>query len=341
MGSIAIIGAGVSGLAAAHTLQDAGQEVTVFEKSHSPGGRATTRKRAGFIYDHGAQYIKPGHTLSSAWITERFASPDLIDIARPVWIFDHAGQIQPGDPAQNVGPKWSYQKGLCTLPKLMAKQLNIRLGTQVVRLEFKSAGWELFDDEETSLGSYERVLVAIPTPQASDLLERSTFDPALQTRSMDLLQQASYRPLLSVMLGYRPTPRTRPYYALVNPDKQHPISWLAWEHAKTPVRTPAGTGLLLAQMAPDYSHEHRETPPAEIYQDLHRRLVELLEEELAQPIFSDLQHWRYALPDKQANAAELNTLTGSSGLFFCGDGFVGGRVALALEHGIEVALKML
>ena len=55
MASIAIIGAGSSGLAAAHTLQDTGHAVTLFEKNSRVGGRATSRSREGFIYDPGAQ----------------------------------------------------------------------------------------------------------------------------------------------------------------------------------------------------------------------------------------------------------------------------------------------
>src|SRR5690349_11973027 len=117
MSSIAIIGAGISGLAAAHILQDAGYTVTLFEQRHNVGGRATTHKRDGFIFDPGAQYIKQGAPESVSFITERFRTSDLIDIAKPVWIFDGAGQIQEGDPAMNAEPKWCYGSGLCTLAK--------------------------------------------------------------------------------------------------------------------------------------------------------------------------------------------------------------------------------
>src|ERR1700730_18565946 len=74
--SIAIIGAGCSGLAAALILRDAGNTVTVFERSIEVGGRAATRRRQGFTYDHGAQYVKGGSAVSSAWITGRFRAAD-------------------------------------------------------------------------------------------------------------------------------------------------------------------------------------------------------------------------------------------------------------------------
>src|SRR5690348_6346066 len=124
MFSVTIIGAGSSGLAAAHTLRDAGHSVTLFEKSGDVGGRATTRKRDGFIYDHGAQYIKQGSPTSVSLITERFRTPDLIDIRKPVWIFDGAGHIAEGDPQQNAEPKWCYRSGLIALAQRMAGELQ-------------------------------------------------------------------------------------------------------------------------------------------------------------------------------------------------------------------------
>ena len=55
---IAIIGAGVSGLAAAWALKDSDWEVSVFEKSRGPSGRAATRTINGVRVDHGANYFK-------------------------------------------------------------------------------------------------------------------------------------------------------------------------------------------------------------------------------------------------------------------------------------------
>lgn len=48
-----VIGAGLSGLAAAYRLQQAGHEVVVLERSDHPGGRCETFRRDGFIVDTG------------------------------------------------------------------------------------------------------------------------------------------------------------------------------------------------------------------------------------------------------------------------------------------------
>ena len=341
MPSIAIIGAGCSGLAAAHELRDAGYSVMVFEESDSVGGRAATRKQQGFIYDYGAQYIKKGSSVSVPLITERFRLADLIDIGKPVWVFDRHGHIQEGDPVQNAEPKWNYRSGLNALAKCMAQGLDIRLETRINHLRQNITGWSLFDDAGRHVGEFERVLIAIPASQAVELIEASEIADAQREDVYALLRKASYNPLISVMLGYRQAPLVRLYYALVNTDKAHAISWLAWEHEKAPERVPEGAGLLIAQMAPQYSRDHWVLPTDEIISDVASRVATLLDEKLNNPIFTDIYRWRYALPAEKADAQQLNAITLPVGLAFCGDAFVGGRVHLALEHGVEVARQLI
>ncbi len=339
---VAIIGAGSSGLAAAHVLRDMGSTVTIFEKSRGVSGRAATRSREGFIYDYGANYIKQGGPASTTLITERFYSPELIDISKPVWTFDGAGHIQEGDAQQNAEAKWNYRYGLDTLAKRMAQGLAIRLETQITRVQLNTHGWTLFtDSEQAAFGTFDRLLITIPATQAIELIAASEFDSDLGVAISAHLEGARYNALISVLLGYRPRPRSRPYYALVNTDRAHAISWLAWEHEKAPERTPDDAGLLMAQMGPQYSQDHWQTADEEIYRDVAPRVAALINEPLPPPYFTDIQRWRYALPAQKADAEALNRLTLPAGLAFCGDGFVGGRVHLALEHGMQVAQQLI
>ena len=253
MPSVAIIGAGCSGLAAAHELRDAGHIVTVFEQNQKVGGRAATREQEGFIYDYGAQYIKRGSPISISLITERFQLDDLIDIAKPVWIFDGDSHIQEGDPIQNAEPKWNYRSGLHALTKRMAQGLDIRLQAPISSMQQSITGWKLFDQQGEHCGEFDHVLITMPASEAAELVRKSKIQDSQQEEICALLEKAKYNPLISIMLGYRPIPRERPYYALVNTDKAHAVSWLAWEHEKTLERVPEGAGMLIAQMAPQYS----------------------------------------------------------------------------------------
>jgi renalase len=341
MPSVAIIGAGCSGLAAAHILRDHGYRVVLFEKSHDVGGRATTYSQAGFIYDNGAQYIKYGTPASMALVTTRFRAPDLLDIPKPVWIFNQAGQIQEGDPQQNAEPKWSYRSGLITLARQMAQGLDIHLTTTITHLRQTDRGWQLFTGTAAIPDYFTHVLITAPACQAIELLKASQFTGEVQPAIYEHLSSARYHPLISVALGYHPCPQRRPYYALVNTDKAHPISWLAWEHEKAPERVPTDTGLLIAQMAPQYSQDHWQTPDHVIVPDVARLVATLIDESLPAPLFTDITRWPYALPASRADADALNNLTLPLGLAFCGDTFVGGRIYLALEHGMAVARQLI
>jgi renalase len=341
MPSIAIIGAGCSGLAAARELHDAGYAVTIFEQSREVGGRAATREQQGFTYDYGAQYVKRGSPISISMITERFQLADLIDIAKPVWIFDGDGHIREGDPIQNAEPKWNYRSGLNALAIRMAQALDIRLRTRIDYLQSGITGWKLFSSPGQQIGEFDRALITIPASEAAELVKNSRIQDRRQEEICALLEKARYNPLISVMLGYRPMPEEHPYYALVNTDKAHAISWLAWEHEKAPERVPEGAGMLIAQMAPQYSHDNWHMPDTEIISDVADRITNLLEEPLTKPFFSDIYRWQYALPTEKADAEQLNSLTLPIRLAFCGDAFVGGRVHLALEHGIEVARQLI
>jgi len=341
MTEIAIIGAGISGLSAAHTLSDAGHTVTIFETSGEVGGRATTRRRDGFTYDSGAQYIKGGGAVSDAWITGRFRVDDLIHIEKPVWVFDGQGRIQEGDPSQNADPRWNYRSGLIALARRMAEELDVRLEAGVARVRRAATGWSLFRMQGYFLGTFEQLLIAIPAGEAAALVEASEMAGELRDAISAGLRKARYNSLISVALGCRQRPRTRPYYALVNTDKAHAVSWLAWEHEKAAERVPRGAGLLIAQMAPQYSQEQWDAPDEQLIEDVAERVAALIDEQSGELVFWDAQRWRYALPVEKADEHEVNGAALPNGLAFCGDAFVGGRVHLALEHGVEVAKRMM
>jgi hypothetical protein len=54
---IAVIGAGIAGLAAAYTLQKRGFSVQVFEREGTPGGRMRSEQHGEFVIERGAQFI--------------------------------------------------------------------------------------------------------------------------------------------------------------------------------------------------------------------------------------------------------------------------------------------
>ena len=56
--SVAILGAGMAGAAAARRLAQAGLSVQVFDKGRTIGGRMATRRHGAMQFDHGAQFMR-------------------------------------------------------------------------------------------------------------------------------------------------------------------------------------------------------------------------------------------------------------------------------------------
>jgi len=54
---VAIIGAGISGLVAAHSLRAAGRGVLVLERQIHPGGNAISERIGGFLMEHGPSSV--------------------------------------------------------------------------------------------------------------------------------------------------------------------------------------------------------------------------------------------------------------------------------------------
>jgi len=342
MAMIAIIGAGVAGLAAGRELQRAGHAVTLFEKSRGLGGRVTTRRVAGCAIDHGAQLMKAPTPALQALVAE---TPGAHAIALPVWAFDRAGQLRAGDPAQNDEPRWTWPGGISALGRQLGQGLEVRRETTISALRGGPGAYELLGEGE-AYGPFAAVLLTAPTPQSAAILEASTIDVATRDTLLAALAPAAYRPCLSVALAYARRPEL-PWYAAVNSDRGHPIAWLACEHAK-PERAPAGVGLLLAQMAPGWSEAHWDALPKGTYgqgtplpapvEEVHGLVQALLGEELGAPLWADAHRWRYALCDAPCGPAAT---AGVAGLFVAGDMEAGqGRVHLAIESGWAAARRI-
>jgi len=351
---LAIIGAGVAGLAAARALRERRPDlaITIYEKSRGLGGRAATRRRDGYIFDHGAQNIKAPTPELERLLTAELPVEDLVDIGPPVWTFDGTGVIAEGDPAQNADPKWTYRDGLSRLGELLGEGLDIRREVRIGSLRRRTTvdgqpidslampsvvggRWSVVDSAGQLIGEADLVLLTPPAPQTADILTASDFDPHAKAALLAELGHASYRRCISLALAYD-WPIARPFYALVNIDRAHPIAWLALEHTKAPGRCPPGHSMLIAQMAARWSLDHWETPADDLARLVADQAGALLGEDTGAPLWCDVQHWRYALPDSGADFDALNA--SDSGLFFAGD-YVSspGRLHLAIESGWRVA----
>ena len=143
---------------------------------------------------------------------------------------------------------------------------------------------------------------------------------------------ARHRSIISV--AFEPSKRIEApenAYALVNTDRKHDVSWLAFEEAK-PGYAHEGRQVIVAQMAHGWSAGRLADPDRDIAHGAARSAGSLLGSSLT-PRWTCVTRWPEALPDSLA-PPEAATTAEELGLFLAGDTFTGGRVHLALESGL-------
>ncbi|MES3517729.1 MAG: FAD-dependent oxidoreductase [Natronomonas sp.] len=337
---LAIVGAGAAGAAAAYALRETPVETTVFEKSRGVCGRAATRRRGDCRYDHGANYLKSKSERINRLVTETLPSDDLVDIEEPVWVFDGDGEISPGREADEH--KWTYRTGITGLAKRLFEETDaeIEFETRVGSLSQTEGRWRLRDVDDTPLGTFDAVLLTPPAPQTADLLAETTWaeKAELGAELQATVEAVPYRTIYTVVARY-PFELDRPWYGIVDVEKEHPIGWVGREELK-PGHVPDGS-LLVIQMSPEYSTRRYDDPSEAVKADVTDRVAELLSDErLADPEWTDRQGWLYALPEDGADEATLRQAE-SEGLFFAGDWVVGdARLHRAVEVGLDTGERI-
>jgi oxygen-dependent protoporphyrinogen oxidase len=76
---VAVIGAGISGLAAARTLRRAGLDTVVLERAGSAGGRIHTERRGGFLVEHGPNSLVAPAPAAEALVASLGLGPACVE----------------------------------------------------------------------------------------------------------------------------------------------------------------------------------------------------------------------------------------------------------------------
>jgi hypothetical protein len=332
--TLAVVGAGAAGCAAADALRDTDVAVTVFEKSRGLGGQAATRRRDGCRYDHGANYVKyPDRETVS--LLQELGDEGLVTAEGPVWPFDADGEVSESD--RPPADKWTWTEGITQLGKrLLARAgATVHRETRVERLVADADGWRLFDDEGESLGRFDGLLLTPPAPQTAALLADTRWDDGRLLGLREAVGAVTFTTVRTVVLHY-PFEQDRPWYALVNADDGHEVGWLAREECK-PGHVPDGESLLVVQMGTEWSEAHYDDPLPETAETVAGLAADLVgDERLRDYDWADDQGWRYAAPETGVDTDVVRSAE-DAGLFFAGDWVAGkGRVHAALANGRTV-----
>ncbi|WP_300019340.1 FAD-dependent oxidoreductase [uncultured Roseobacter sp.] len=273
--SVAIIGAGLSGLRLAQRLTPF-MQVTVFEKSRGLGGRMSTRPKDGFAFDHGAQYF----TARGADF-EAFLRPYLENGTVQPWAPRLAQLAGKDAPPHWTAPRYVATPGMTGLAKAMAAELTVHRAVQVDRLVRSGDQWQMLDAEETDLGRFDWVISTAPSPQTARLMPPAfAGHPSLEAAVM----QGCY----SLMLGFD-TPQMLDWDAAWV--GQDPLAWIAVNTSK-PGR-PAQY-CIVAQTSNSWAQANLERDQDAIRTELMATVEMVTGVAASTAAYIGLHRWRYA-----------------------------------------------
>lgn len=303
----AVIGAGLAGLACARALTDAGNTVVVFDKGRGLGGRMATRRRNGWRFDHGAIALRPTNDIFTAFVAS----------------VQDCGQAAHWGSADG----WAGVPGMSSVVKSLAKGLDIVTAERVESLSRTSAGWSVGGPTRAATHIFDRVVLAIPHPQALDLLQPW---PVLSKR----IKQAEMEPCWTLMAGFENPLETQIAYEA---DCKSPIAVISRETAK-PRRDLPGDGWVIQANA-DWTRAHLELEQEEIIALLLPAFFRAVGCDPIRPVISMAHRWRYGLT--ATPLGQPYVLDKALGLSICGDWCIGKTAQAAFDSGCSLAAALI
>lgn len=331
---IAIIGAGISGLACARQLQSQGHAVTVIEKNHEVGGRIATQDTELGGFDYGAQFFT---SLSDEFKKEVSSWREAGKVAP--W---HGKLVRLEDrvvkPARPSSQRFVAVPGMGALPRYLAAGLEVRTGHTVLQIEQIGAPgkpqWMLSlqaDGAATHAqeGPFDAVVVATPSNTAANLLQSM---PSLASKA----ENTGFVSCWALMLAFQ-DPLDLPYDGawVIH----HRVAWIARDASK-PERREGERWMVLARV--EWSTENLKETAVRARDKLLKAFHEATGTQV-QPIQASARLWNYAQSVKPLVKSCL--WDDKLGAGACGDWFTtglegSGQIEHAYMSGVMLAARI-
>ena len=320
---VAVIGAGLAGVAAAGDLIASGKSVLLVEKSRGVGGRMATRRLDGTRIDHGAQFFTARTERFQTFVDELLQRD-----AVKVWSHGFPLLLDGAVDARPDGhPRYACTGGMSELAKtLLPSSAEVLTNTHVTSVDLIQGGpvdgarYEVMcGDSNVCLA--RDVVFNMPPMQLSQVAAAVLGDEDIaQLRSVTMEPcwalggcLAEDIPLDAVAL-----------------ECQHPVlGWISRNHTR---RSDTDVPLsIMVHASGAWSASHLEDDPLDV-----RNAIEVAMHEIAMPLKWDgdpfIHRWRYAKPVVSLNA-DFFVSSVHEGIFGIGDWCHGGRVEGAVSSG--------
>ena len=322
MKSIAIIGAGISGLSLARRIQSQ-FSYQLFEKSPAPGGRVASRMIANQHFDHGAQFFTARSPQFKRYLQSLIDAGSVAD-----W---QARFVEMDGNAINASRDWDDEyphyvgvPDMAAIGRAMAHQQPVHFNTEIVGLKRQENSWYLQDREGQNHGPYDWVALTLPAPQTLALLPETFSD---YNAIADIRMKACY----ALMLSLKADPGLPFEAALV---KNADISWVSVNSSK-----PGRQGhSLLIHASNDWAEKYLDEDIESVKKQMVDTVVAVtgLDPQLIDA--SEVKRWVYAnLPKQTQPPFYIDT---ALQIAACGDWCIKGRVEAAFNSGYKLGHKL-
>lgn len=310
---VAVIGAGISGLACARSLSAGGAEVLVFDKASRVGGRASTCHMPWGSFDHGAQYFTarggPFRQLLRHWMDNGIAA---------TW---ENGAPRIGDSLVSGESLFVGTPGMASLSVALAAGMNIQLDCEVAGIACTAAGsWQLRRRDGRELGTFDWLVSSAPAPLTAELL--APVAPVLAQEAA----RCHYAPCWSVMARCENWNASGP--ALIRPTGS-PLAWAAHDGIK-PGRITQPTWVL--QATPEWSRANLDATPDDVCQEMLQAWSSLGAPRVG---ISSAHCWRNALAETPIGVPCL--FDAGLRIGACGDWCIAPRIESAFDSGLALS----
>lgn len=309
---VAVVGAGLAGLACARRLLESGVYCRVFESQRAPGGRIATRRFARASFDHGAQHLSPTRAEFRA----------LLEAAQEAGA---AGRWRPDWPGESSRELWVGVPSMSALPRFLAKDVDVEYGVHVTRLERSRGAWVLLDDRGAAHADFSEVVLALPAPAAAALAVGRT-PLAARVRSVPMA------PCWAVMVAFEEPIAGVPDAEL---SADATLAWFARDGSK-PRRGARHAWVLHA--AAEWSHAMLDRPAPLVQRALLERFCERAGRALPEAHLADAHCWRHARVESPLGEPYL--IDADSGIGFCGDWCLAARAEAAWLSGTALGAAL-
>ena len=318
--TVAIVGAGVSGLACARELVASGLKVKLFDKSRGVGGRLSTRYAGDYEFDHGAQFF----TTTDPRFNDTVRAAMRAGVVAP-WIGPALYLTDETVEADRGKRRFVGMPRMNSFAKWLADGLDIDLGRRVTDLA-DEGGWRLsFDDDSHELG-FSAVVLTAPAPQTLAMLpDGFVHADTIRTAKMDAC--------FALMIGLE---GEHEFGIDTLRAKGLPVDWIAVNSTK-PGR-PGGVTTLTIHAEANWSNAHVEADRDDIARTLRQVASDLLFHDLSGAPHQTLHRWLYS--SVAHPAGEPCLYDPELRVAVCGDWCPGGRVEGAYLSGLAAAERL-